>query len=164
MKTFQEHMIEYKKLLQQGAVQAAYQGLMDYILALRTYFKNKYPDFAVPSSIYPGYMDMTYFSLNPESFRQRGLKIAIVFLHEAFRFEVWLAGANKQVQAKYWKLFQESGWAQYRLVPTIQGADSIIEHILVDNPDFSDLERLTGQIERETLTFIADVEPFITRH
>ena len=95
MHSLQDHMIEYKKLLQQGAVQAAYKGLMDYILELRTYFKNKYPDFSVPSSIYPGYMDMTYFSINPESFRQRGLKIAIVFLHEAFRFEVWLASANK---------------------------------------------------------------------
>jgi hypothetical protein len=43
-------------------------------------------------------MDMTNFSFIPKSFKQRNLKIAVVFIHEAFRFEAWLAGYNKQVQ------------------------------------------------------------------
>jgi hypothetical protein len=85
-------------------------------------------------------------------------------VHETFRFEVWLAGYNKQVQSKYWKLFKESNWNQYHLVPTTQGVDSILESVLVDNPDFRDLEALTTQIERETLNFIKDVESFLSVH
>ena len=133
-------------------------------MALRTYFKNKYPDYVVSGSIYYGYMDMTYFSFFPKSLKDRNLKVAIVFVHDAFRFEVWLAGFNKQVQAKYWKLFKESNWDKYHIVSTTEGVDSIVEHILVVNPDFRDLDALTKQIERETLKFIKDVESFLSKH
>jgi len=164
MVSFQEYMNEYRKQLEKGAIQAAYKGLMEYIMSLRTYFKNKYPDYFVSGSIYYGYMDMTYFSFFPKSLKDRKLKIAIVFLHEAFRFEVWLAGNNKQVQSKYWKLFKESDWNKYPIVSTTKGVDSIVEYILVDNPDFSDLDTLTKQIERATLKFIKDVESFLSMH
>lgn len=164
MEAFHEFVNEYKKQLEQGAVQRAYKGLMEYVMALRTQFKNKYPEYVVSGSIYYGYMDMTYFSFNPKSLKDRGLKIAIVFVHEAFRFEVWLAGYNKQVQTEYWKLFKESGWNKYRIVPTTKGADSILEYILVDNPDFSDLDTLTRQIEAGTLEFIEEVESFLSAH
>lgn len=108
-------------------------------------------------------MDMTYFSFYPESIKNRNLKIAVVFIHEAFRFEVWLAGYNKQVQSKYWKLFKESGWNKYHLVPTTKGVDSILEHVLVEDPDFSSLDALTQQIERATLEFIKDIETFLSK-
>lgn len=164
MESFHQYVNEYKIQLEKGAIQKAYKGLMDYILGLRTYLNNKYPDYFVSGSIYYGYMDMTYFSFFPESIKQRQLKIAIVFIHEKCRFEVWLAGYNKQVQSKYWKLFKESGWNKYHLVSTIEGMDSIIEAILVDDPDFDDLDTLTRQIETATLKFIEDVESFLTSH
>jgi hypothetical protein len=66
------------------------------------------------------------------------LKIAIVFIHDSFRFEVWLAGVNKIVQIKYWKLIKESGWNKYYVVSTTKGVDSIVEYVLVDHPKFND--------------------------
>jgi hypothetical protein len=164
MRPFHECMNEYRKQLEKGTIIEAYKGLMEYIMDLRTHFKNKYPDYVVSGSIYYGYMDMTYFSFYPKSLKQQNFKIAIVFLHEAFRFEVWLAGYNKQIQAKYWKLLKESGWNKYHLVSTTKGADSILEHILIDNPGFSDLDTLTAQIETATLIFIEDVEGFLSKH
>ena len=164
MESFQETIHEYRKQLQKGIVQKAYKGLMEYLMALRTHFKDKYPDHFVSGSIYYGYMDMTYFSCFPESLKQRQLKIAIVFLHEPFRFEVWLAGNNKQVQAKYWTLIKESGWKEYRLVPTTKSVDSIIEHVLVDDPDFSDCDTLTSQIEKAAVLFNKDIENFISKN
>jgi hypothetical protein len=164
MGSFHEHINEYRKQLEKGAIKEAYKGLMEYIMGLRTHFKNKYPDYFVSGSIYYGYMDMTYFSFFPNSIKHRKLKIAIVFLHDTFRFEVWLAGYNKRVQSKYWKLFKESDWNKYHIVPTTKGVDSIIEYILVDNPDFSDLDTLTKQIESATLKFIKDVESFLSKH
>jgi hypothetical protein len=107
---------------------------------------------------------MTYFSFFPKSLKNRKLKIGIVFIHDTCRFEVWLFGYNKQVQAKYWKLFKENDWNTYRIPSTIKGMDSIIEYIVVDNPDFSDLDTLTKQIEKGTLKFIKDVENFLSNH
>ena len=164
MERFHEYMREYRKQMEKGAIKVAYKGLMEYIMDLRVHFKNKYPDYFVSGSIYYGYMDMTYFSFIPESLKRRKLRIAIVFIHDTCRFEVWLAGYNKQVQTKYWKLFQESDWNKYHIVSTTKGVDSIIEYILADNPDFSDLNALTKQIERGTLKFIKDVENFLSKH
>ncbi len=164
MGTLQESMQEYRKQLEKGTIQAAYRGLMEFIMDLRTHLKNKYPDCFVSGSIYYGYMDMTYFSVIPETLKNRNLKIAIVFLHQACRFEVWLAGYNKQVQAKYWEIFTKSGWNQYRIVPNPKEADSIVEYALVDDPDFDDLEALTSQIETGTLNFIHDVESFLSQY
>ena len=164
MEPFHEYINEYRKQLENGAIQKAYKGLMEYVMDLRTHFKNKYPDYSIPSSIYYGYMDMTYFPVFPKLLKDRNLKIAIVLIHEKLRFEAWLVGVNKGVQTQYWKMIKDSDWNQYHIVPTTKGYDSIIEYVLVDNPDFSDLDTLTKQIETETLKFIMDVESFLSDH
>jgi hypothetical protein len=163
MPTFADAMQTYRQLLQQGDIQVAYKGLMDYMLALRGHFQSRYPEFN-PGSLYFGYMDMTYFALTPPALKARQLKIAVVFLHEAFRFEVWLAAANKAVQTRAWQQIQSAGWDAYRLVPTPQGYDSILETVAATDPDFNDLPALTTQIERVTLQMVADVEAFFAAH
>ena len=164
MGSFRECMAEYKKQLKKGSIQEAYWGLMNYFRDLRSYLKNKYPEYSVSSSIYYGYMDMTYFSFFPKTLKRRNLKIAIVFVHDTFRFEVWLAGVNLDVRSKYWKLIKESDWKKYRISPIARGVDYIVDHILVKDPDFSDLDTLTKQIETETLDFIRDVEGFLSNY
>ena len=164
MCSFPESMKEYRKQLEKGVIQEAYKGLMDYFMGLKTYFKNKYPDYYVSGSIYFGYMDMTYFSFFPESLKRRNLKIAIVFVHGSFKFEVWLAGFNKKVQTEYWRLIKDSNWNKYHIAPTTKGFDSIIDSVLAENPDFNDLDALTKQIEQGTLAFIKDVTAFLSEH
>jgi hypothetical protein len=164
MDSLHEYMNEYRKQLEKGAIKEAYRGLMNYFMGLRTYFQKKYPDYHVSGSVYQGYMDMTYFAVFPESLKRRKLKIAIVFVYDTFTFEVWLSGYNKKVQTKYWKLIKDSNWDRYRVPSTTKGVDSIIESVLVDNPDFSNLDNLTKQIEKGTLKFINDVEKFLSEH
>ncbi len=164
MSSFPELMKEYRKQLEKGAIQQAYQGLMDYIMGLRSDFEKKYPGYSVSGSLYLGYMDMTYFSFFPKSLKTKGLKVGVVFVHSSFRFEVWLFGYNKRIQTSYWKLFKTSGWNKYRIPPTTKGFDSILEGVLVENPDFSNLDALTQQIERGTLAFIEDVENFLLKN
>ena len=164
MGSFHKAMQVYRRQLEKGVIQAAYRGLMEYMLALRALFQKQHPELSVPGSLYYGYMDMTYFSVVPQALKERNLKVAIVFLHEAFRFEIWLAGYNKQVQAQYWQLFKDSGWNHYRLAPSTKGYDSILEHVLAEDPDFSDLPALTAQIEGEMLQFIRGVESFLAAH
>jgi len=38
-------MNEYREQLKKGVINKAYKGLMEYIMALKTHLKNKYPDF-----------------------------------------------------------------------------------------------------------------------
>lgn len=164
LESFHENMNEYKKQLEKGVIQKVYKGLMEYIMSLKTHLKKKYPDYFVSGSIYFGYMDMTYFSFTSKFLKQQNLKIAVVFIHDTCRFEVWLGGYNKQVQAKYWKMFKDSDWNKYHLVSSINGIDSIIEFILVNNPDFNNLDNLTKQIEKSTLKFIVDIERFLSKY
>lgn len=163
MESLQELMDEYGMQLEKGKLQMAYKGLMEYILALKGYFQKKYPEYIVSGGLYFGYMDMTYFSFNPKSFKDRGLRVAIVFIHEKLCFEAWLAGINKQVQAKYWKLLRESSWDKYPVVPSLKGSDSIVECVLADKPDFDNLDSLNRQIEVSVTKFIDELETFLRR-
>jgi hypothetical protein len=163
MELLQENLIELRKQLRKGQIQKAYQGLMQYMQGLKSHFMNTYPDYSVSGSMYYGYMDMTYFSIVPDFLKERDLKIAIVFVYESFRFEVWLSGRNKKVLMKYWKVITESGWDQYKIAPQGKWADSILEHVLVEDPDFSDLEKLTGQIDHGTSKFLDDIESFLSK-
>lgn len=164
MKSLQENMVEFRKQLKKGAIQKAYFGLMEYMMNLKNYFSNKYSDYSTPGGIYSGYMDMTYFSIFPKSLKDRDLKIAIVFLYDNFRFEIWLSGKNKQVLTKYWQIISRSRWSKYKIVEPAKGVDSIVEHILIDDPDFSDPDVLTKRIEQETLKFIQDIERFLAKN
>jgi hypothetical protein len=40
----------------------------------------------------------------------------------------------------------------------------VVEHILVDNPDFGDLEALTRQIEQGAVQFIQEIESFLAKN
>ena len=79
MKTLNQLISEYTSHLQQGDLQAAYKGILNYLGILRSEFVRKYPDYEI-GSIYQGYMDMSYFSLNTKQLKEKGLKIAIVLL------------------------------------------------------------------------------------
>jgi len=153
---------EFHDQLKKGAIQQAYRFLLEYIIRLRNHFQKTLTDYDVPGNVYQGYMDMTYFSIIPPSLKQHKLKIAVVFLYDAFRFEVWLSGYNRQVQAKYWQLFRDRGWEPYRLVVDPLKADAILEHILVAEPDFTNPDALTRQIECGSRDFITDMENFLT--
>lgn len=161
MDSFNDAMKEYKNQMQLGVISKAYRGIMDYLLGLKAYLKAKYPEYNVSGSIYFGYMDMSYFSFFPDSLKQRNLKAGIVFIHETCQFEVWLFGVNKQVQNKYWQLIKDSDWIQYSLVATTWGEDAILRHVLMENPDFDDLDAMNEQIESEVVKFIEDVEEFL---
>ena len=149
--------------LRTGAIQKAYKTLLGYMMDLRIHFQNEYPNYSI-SGLYQGYLDMTYFAIVPPSLKHRNLKIAIVFNYEAFRFEAWLSGANRQVQRKYWELFRDSRLADYRVVTPAKGVDSIIECNLAEDPDFGDLDSLTASIEENMVKFKNDIEKFVFDH
>jgi len=78
----------------------AYKGILEFLGKLRAEFVKEHPHYDVVS-IYQGYMDMSYFSLSTKSLKDKGLKIAIVYLHEKGNFEVWLSARNRDIAKSY---------------------------------------------------------------
>jgi len=160
MKSLNESIEVYRKLMAEGHMLRAYQGIIGTMMELRTFFLKEYPELNVSSSIYQGYMDMTFFAVTSDVLKQRQLKVAIVFLHEPIRFEAWLSASNKRQQKKNWELIRDAEWHRYQLEDTIEGRDAIIRTVLVEKPDFDHKDQLKGMIEKETLQFIKNLEAF----
>jgi hypothetical protein len=161
MYSIQKDIEEFQGQLKNGAIQRAYGALLSFMMGLQSYFKKKHSDFHV-SSLYQGYMDMTYFAISPPSLKQRDLKLAIVFNYEAFCFEAWLAGKNRKINQHYWELFKDKKWPGYRIVTPGKGVDSIVECDLVHRLDLNDTEALTKRIETGTEAFIEDIERILS--
>lgn len=150
-----QYIADYTKQLESRNVSKGYKGLMKYLMNLRTHFINQYPTEFIIGNFYQGYMDMSYFPITPKSLKSQKVKIGLVFNHEKTRFELWLVGQNKQVQKKYWNMLNESDWNKYKISKTAE--HSIIEHILVEKPDFNQMDLLTKKIENGTIKFINDI-------
>lgn len=143
---------EYNLQLGRGRIQKAYKGILAFMSGLRSRMEINHPEFN-PTAIYPGYMDMTYFALVPPELKDLKLKIAIVYLHEQGRFEGWLAGINRKVQAETNARLTGRDLAGDMLSKVQPGVDSIVETILADQPDFDRPVDLMLQLETSVLDF-----------
>jgi len=161
MQTLNAHIKAYTAQLSKGDIQKAYRGIMDFMSRLRTSLAARCPAYTV-SGLYTGYMDMTYFAFTPAGLKNRRLKIAVVYLHEQGLFEAWLGGANRKVQAEIIKHLAGRDTGGYRLSQVSPGVDSILESVLVENPDFDKPAHLAAQIEEGALAFIRGVESLLT--
>lgn len=53
---------------------------------------------------------------------------------------------------------------KYYLTSPSVGIDFMIEYVIVGNPNFDKLDQLKMQIENGTLTFLENVEDFLSKH
>lgn len=158
MKTMNELIEEYTYYLQQGEIQIAYKGIIEFLGKLRAEFIKKYPHYDV-SSIYQGYMDMSYFSLSTKSLKDKGLKIAIVYLHDKRGFEVWLSARNRDIAKSYASLLNSNISGDVNVFHDVNNPDAIIECILTPTPNFEDQSSLIDIIDQgveEFVTIIID--------
>ena len=156
MDSINGYVKEYIAQLREGHIQKAYKGIMAFMSEMRTYLENTYPNCAV-GALYFGYMDMTYFAFTPSLLKNMKLKIAIVFLHEECRFELWLAANNRKIQADYIELLRRKNIGKYTLSQVAPGVDSIITLPITEQPDFDNPGKLKKQLEEKALEFANDV-------
>lgn len=154
MKTLNQLISEYTVLLQHGEIQTAYNGIIEFFSKLRTDFIKKYPLYDI-GNIYQGYMDMTYFSLITKPLKEKGLKIAIVYLHEKGAFEVWLSARNRDISKKYESLNNIDISKNLNLFHDEDNQDAIIESTLIAAPNFEDQAILTNTIEQGVEKFVS---------
>ena len=156
MKTLNELIAEYTHHLQQGEIQIAYKGILEFLGKLRAEFIKKYPHYDV-SSIYQGYMDMSYFSLSTKSLKDKGLKIAIVYLHEKGAFEAWLSARNRDIAKGYTSILNSNIAGDVNLFHDNSNTDAIIECILTLTPSFGDQSLLIDTIDQAVEKFVKTI-------
>ncbi len=154
--TLNDAVRAYTQQLNERPIQQAYRGIMAFMSQLKTRLERTHPDYA-SSAVYPGYLDMTYFALTPPGLKQRDLKLAVVYLHQECRFEAWLAGANRKVQADYVQLLSRRELGRFSLSHVQPGVDAIIASPLLEQPDFDHPEEMQSQIEATLAEFVRDI-------
>ncbi len=142
----------------QGNIPLDYHGLINYMKELRTFFQKEYEPYFKLGAIYQGSPDFSYFSLTTAELKKQKLKFVIVLDHKMNYFSICLSGQNKSIRKKYWELFKNSDWNKYQLAESINDSLSIMEHTIVENPDFENRSVLTAQIETESLKFINELK------
>ncbi len=160
MASLSEDVSEYNRQLRVGSIQRAYRGIISFMSGLRDMLATNHPDHSA-GSLYQGYMDMTYFSFTPPYLNERKLKVAVVYLHEGNRLEVWLAGGNRKVQAEYIELLKGHDLGGYELSRVAPGVDSIVEGVLAERPDFDDTDKLARSVEAGIILFSAKMEGIV---
>lgn len=145
----------------QGDIPLDYHELIGYMKELKAFFGKAYDTYFKLGSIYQGNPDFSYFSLTTEELKKQKLKFVIILNHKMMRFSICLSGQNKSIRKRYWEMFKNSEWNSYHLAESIDDSLSIIDHTIVENPDFDNRRILTEHIETESLKFINELKEIL---
>lgn len=160
-KTFNGIVADYKEQLVKTDIQQAYERLLKYLLKLRTHLKNKLSNQYSFGNTSQGYLDFSYFPFLNDYLQKEKLRFGIVLNHKMMRFELWLMGQNAEIQKQYWEILKNSKWNEKQIkMPKY----SVLEIIIVENPDFDNLDILTAEIETETVKIAEEVICYLLNH
>lgn len=157
-KSLNDYIAVYKELLKQGDIQIAYENLRKYVMTLKAHFSKKFKDRYSFGNVSPGYMDFTYFPFFDDFLRSRKLRFGIVLNHRKMRFELWLMGQNAEDQVNYWELLKNTKWNKGR---SVMPRYSVLEAILIEEPDFNNLDILTAGIINHAISLTEEIQDFI---
>ena len=133
----------YKEQINKSDIQETYMFLLKYLMQVKASFEKSFSKEYSCGNVSPGYLDYSYFPFANEYLRGKKLRFGIVLNHSEMRFELWLMGQNKEIQNRYWDLLKASVWNQDR---TTKPQYAELEIVLVDNPDFENIDALTADI------------------
>lgn len=156
MKPLNQLIASYTALLQQGDLQTAYRGIMDFMGALRGAFTSRFAGCEV-GGLYQGFMDMSYFAVSTVALRQKGLKFAVVYLHPTGAFEIWLSGRNREITRQYRAVFNSTSLADMAAFHDATNEDAVVEATLTSAPDFDSPAALMALLGEGAEKFIAAV-------
>ena len=148
MENLNKYVSIYKEQLEKGDILIAYNELVKFVMKLRTDFIKSVSVQYSFAGILHGYMDYTYFYYSNDFLKSKKLKLGLVLNHLEMRFEIWLLSNTIPNQKKYWELLKTTKWNKGK---TEMPKYSILEAVLVENPDFNDLNALTEQIETKMI-------------
>ena len=148
-KNLNHYVSLYKEQLQKGDILIAYNQLVKFVMEMRVrLIKNLSDDYSFSGILY-GYLDYTYFYYQNVFLKSKKLKLGLVLNHVEMQFEIWLLGNTKPVQSQFWDLLKDSKWNKDKeQMPEY----SILESVIVLDPDFDKLDSLANDIEQLLIT------------
>ncbi len=160
-RTFNEIVSVYKKSLERDELKQAYEGLIKYMMKLKSHLERMLPEHYSFGNISQGYLDFSYFPFSNDYLRNEKLRFGIVLNHKKMRFELWLMGQNAETQKRYWEFLKSSKWNENQIkMPKY----SVLESLLIENPNFDDLNALTAEIEKEAVKISNEVINYLQSH
>lgn len=157
-KNLNDYVKIYKAQLDKGDIQVAYEQLLKYVMTLKVHFQKVQSGGYTFGNVYLGFMDYTYFYFFNDFLRSKKLRFGIVLNHPEMQFELWLLGQNVEVQAQYWELLKTTKWNAGR---TAMPKYAQLEAVLVENPDFNDLDTLSDKIAKAAQNTIEEIMPYL---
>ncbi|MGG5373128.1 DUF7000 family protein [Enterococcus sp. AZ196] len=135
----------------------AYAGLLKFIRSVRTDFFINSTDYKV-GNLSDGYLDYTYFPFFDQQLRNDGLRFGIVLNHQDMRFELWLMAQNADLQIDYWNKLKHLKW---NVDKAAMPKYTVLDTVIVEQPDFSDLEKLKKHIIEGSLKEAAEIRHYL---
>ena len=162
-KKINSYISTYQEQIIKGDIQKTYNFLLKYVMQLKASLEKSFSQEYSFGNVSPGYLDFSYFPFYNDYLRDKKLRFGVVLNHREMRFELWLMGQNKKIQERYWDILKTSFWNQGR---TAMPQYAVIETVLIDNPDFEKIEKLTTDIENRAAyevdkiaTYLKKLEP-----
>ncbi len=152
---------KYKAQNQKYENNLDYHQLINYMKELRLFLQKEYDTIFKLGKIYQGNPNFSYFSLTTDELKKQKLKFVIILNHKELYFSICLSGQNKSIRKKYWKIFKDSNWNKYHLAESIDNSLLIIDHTIVEEPNFKNKRSLTKKIEKESMKFIKDLKDIL---
>jgi len=161
MENYTAIMNDLKEQLSKGTIQKAYRYIFDIFSAVGNEIKKSQDTVITTTSLYHGYLDMTYLPVTTATLKSIGLKIAIVFNYSLFQFEIWLSAVNRKKRDDVVEMLSHSKWQKYKPVQNNENTDAIIEIKINGIKNYNNKNRIVSLITKETIVFIDDIEEFI---
>lgn len=137
---------EYKELLQTTNLRESYQEFIKLFRYIRVALEKSMPEYKFQGNIVENGMDYSYFLFTNKNLKEKGLKMAVVFAHSNFQFEVWLSGYNRNYQSKYYDLLKGKN-IPFELTDNPTRKDYILRVKLEESVDLSDESLLIKEIK-----------------
>ena len=154
MRNLNDIVAVYQEELRKGDILIAYNELVKFVMNTRTELVKKLEHQYSFAKILHGYMDYTYFYYSNDFLKSKKLKFGLVLNHLEMRFEVWLLGNTIPIQKEYWNLLKSTKWNKDKIeMPQY----SILEAVIVNNPNFNNLDLLSKEIHKEMLQVTDEV-------
>ena len=154
MKNLNDIVAVYQEELRKGDILIAYTELVKFVMNTRTELVKKLKHQYSFAKILHGYMDYTYFYYSNDFLKSKKLKFGLVLNHLEMRFEVWLLGNTIPIQKEYWNLLKATKWNKNK---TEMPKYSILEAVIVNKPDFNNLDSLSKEIHKKMIQVTDEV-------
>ena len=146
----------YTEQMRSGVVSKVYRKIIKSMQDLSRFLEAQDSNF-VTWTLYQGYLDMTYFAITTPNLQSKKLKIAVVYQHDNNTISLWLAAANRKLQAQYWQFFRDHPVEGYHLSQRAPGVDAIIERDVIQL-DWDQMSQIKLLLFEEVQGLISHIE------